>query len=111
MGLKQKLERLAMGKITGIVLGKIAAGDFGPLGKKLYDAFAGHKTQIAAVIALPPLVIEALISSGTCDAFALPCGYWSTQATTILVSIGAGLAYIGQVDGALRMPTKEAPKP
>ena len=110
MGLKQKLEKFAMGKITGIILAKAAAGDFGPTIKAAYNFAAGHKTQAAAVIALPPLLIEALVRSGTCEAFALPCDLWSSKVTAALLSVSGVLAYLGQVDGALRLPPPPAKK-
>jgi len=110
MGLKKKLENFAMGKITGIILAKIAAGDFGALPARLYAIVAGYKTRIAACLALPPLIIEALVRSGACEAFRLPCDMWSSHITAALLSISGALAYLGQVDGALRMPPPEAPK-
>ena len=109
-GLKKKLEGAAMGTITGIVLKKAAAGELGPFVKGLYDAFVGYKTRIAAIIALPPLALEALRSSGTCEAFTLPCDMWDAKVSAILLSVAGAIAYLGQVDGALRLPPPIPPQ-
>lgn len=107
--IKKKAEKAMLGTITGIVLKKAAAGDLGPQVKWIYWAFAGHKTQVAAALALPPLLVEALVRSGTCEAFGLPCDLWSTKVTALLLSVSGALAFLGQVDGALRLPPPVAP--
>lgn len=98
-----------LGTITGIVLKKAGNGDLGPLAKKVYWGLVGHKSKIAAAFALPPLMMEALVRSGLCAAFELPCDLWSTQLTAGLLAVSGAFAFLGQVDGALRLTAPEVP--
>ena len=105
------MKKFALGKVTGILLSKAAEGAFGPRVQALYWWLAGHKTQVAAALALPPLIIEALARSGACQAFSLPCDIWDSRLSAALLSISGVLTYVGQVDGALRMGAPEVPPP
>jgi hypothetical protein len=108
-GLKKKVKGAMLGTITGIILKRAGSGELGPFAKKLYWGFVGRKTQISAVLAAPPLIMEALVRSGLCAAFEMPCDLWSTKLTAVMLSVSGAFLYLGQVDGALRITPPEIP--
>lgn len=93
-----------MGRITAQVLKRAAEGGFGKTVQDAYWLVAGRKTQIAALLAFGVGVVEVAHRSGACSAVGLDCAGAVTQAQHAALFVAGGLAYLGQVDGALRTP-------
>lgn len=100
---KNKLGRIAMNQIVGILLKKVAEGEFGPGLKALYWLVDGHKTQIGAIIMVPGILLLTADQSGLCTAFNLNCHGWATQWGVVLATLGGLGVHVGQVGGALKM--------
>ena len=100
-GLKKKLEKIAMGKVTGIILTKVAKGDFGKAPQSIYWALAKKKGWIALVLGGGAAALVWGDTSGSCVAVGLTwCGTYATEITAAAALV---TLYISQVDAALRM--------
>jgi hypothetical protein len=105
-----KLKRVAIGKLTALVLKSMDAGTF-PLvpkqAKWLYDHLDGLHTWTGAILWSLVGAVEAAQTHGLCDLIAsvwptLSCAVGMDYLQYAIASLGTVFLYIGQVNGGIK---------